>query len=268
MIKKTSYLLLFAFLLSNLLKAQKRTNNSSGFYRKEMKALEEVIQKNFYDSSAGYYKETAVRENGHNPYSYLWPICALYQASNEIEKVEPGKQLLNPMLRIIRDYYDPAPPKPGYASYIMKFKGGDRFYDDNQWIGITSLDAFTRLKDKKFLNLGKEICDYMMTGYDTILTGGIYWQENKKISKNTCSNGPGIIVALQLYKATNSKSYLDTALLIYNWVNRYLRTPSGLFWDNISIKDQKIGKATFSITQVQCFNRMYIYMNAHRIKST
>ncbi|MGI8634031.1 MAG: hypothetical protein ACR2KZ_01375 [Segetibacter sp.] len=57
----------------------------------------------------------------------------------------------------------------------MKFKGGDRFYDDNQWIGITSMDAYTRLKNKKFLNLGKEIYKYMMTGYDTVLVIGLYW---------------------------------------------------------------------------------------------
>jgi len=260
MTKKTSYSLLFALLLSNLVFAQKNARTNSGYYKKEMKALQAVIQKNFYDSAAGYYKETAIHENGENPYSYLWPICALYQASNEIEKVEPGKQVLSPMLKIIGDYYDPAPPKPGYASYILKFKGGDRFYDDNQWIGITSLDAFTRLKDKKFLSLGQDIYNYMMTGYDTVLTGGIYWQENKKISKNTCSNGPGILVALQLYQATNNKSYLDTALLIYNWVNKYLKTPSGLYWDNIGIADHKIGKATFSYnTGTMLQSNVYLY---------
>lgn len=225
-----------------------------------MQALQTAIQKYFYDSSAGYYKEVVNPEKNHNPYSYLWPVCAMYQAANEIEKVEPKEHLVNPMLAIVKDYYDPAPPKPGYASYIKKFKGGDRFYDDNQWIGITSMDAYARLKNKKFLDIGKEIYNYMMTGYDTVLTGGLYWQENKKISKNTCSNGPGIVLALQLYKATKDKAYLDTALLIYNWVNSHLKAPSGLYYDNISITNNKIGRAQFSYnTGTMLQSNVYLY---------
>jgi len=258
--KKNILLLLFMFLISNILIAQQKKNNNNGFYKKEMKSLQAAIQTNFYDSAAGYYKEEAVREKDKNVYSYLWPVCAMYQAANEIEKVEPGTHLLQPMLTIIHDYYDPAAPAPGYASYIMKFKGGDRFYDDNQWLGITSLDAYTRLKNKTYLNFGKQIYDYMMTGFDTVLSGGLYWQENKKVSKNTCSNGPGIIVALQLYQSTKDKAYLDTALLLYNWVNNTLKAPSGLYYDNIDIKNKKIGKALFSYnTGTMLQSNVYLY---------
>lgn len=244
-------------LLCNITNAQKGKN---GFYKNEMTSLQAAIQKNFYDSAGGYYKEVVHPEKNHNKYSYLWGVCAMYQAVNEIEKVEPKQHIVNPVVNIIKDYFDPAPPKPGYASYIMKFKGGDRFYDDNQWIGITSMDAYTRLKEKKFLNLGKEIYEYMMTGYDTVLTGGIYWQENKKISKNTCSNGPGIVLALQMYKATKNKVYLDTALLLYKWVNSHLKTPSGLYYDNMSVKNNRIGRAQFSYnTGTMLQSNVYLY---------
>jgi len=253
-------LLLFVPLLSNFLIAQKKINSNQGFYKKEMKSLQKAIQKNFYDSAAGFYREVVKSEKSENAYSYLWPVCAMYQADNEIEKVEPGANLLQPMLTIIRDYYDPAPPKPGYASYIMKFKGGDRFYDDNQWLGITSMDAYKRIKNKTYLNVGKQIYEYMMTGYDTVLTGGLYWQENKKVSKNTCSNGPGVVLALHLYQSTKDKAYLDTALLIYNWVNDKLRAPNGLYYDNISIKNNKIGKAMFSYnTGTMLQSNVYLY---------
>jgi hypothetical protein len=261
MIRKKSVLPLLLVLISpHIISAQKIKTGNNGFYKSEMRSLHSAIQKNFYDSSAGYYREVVNPEKNHNPYSYLWPICALYQAVNEIEKVEPKQHLLQPLLTIIKDYYDPAPPKPGYASYIVKLKGGDRFYDDNQWIGITSMDAYVRLKNKQFLNVGKEIYDYMMTGYDTVLTGGIYWQENKKISKNTCSNGPGIVLALQLYKSTKNKAYLDTALLLYNWVNTHLKAPSGLYFDNVSIRNNRIGKAQFSYnTGTMLQSNVYLY---------
>lgn len=184
----------------------------------------------------------------------------MIQANNEIEKVGKEKGLVQNTLNIIQYYYDTAAPAPGYASYILKFKGGDRFYDDNQWIGIASMDAYERLNNQSYLDISKEIYRYMMTGYDTVLTGGIYWQEAKKISKNTCSNGPAIILALQLYKATKNKTYLDTAILLYDWVNEKLKAPSGLYYDNISIRNNKIGKATFSYnTGTMLQSNVYLY---------
>lgn len=260
MAKKENVLLLFALLFSGFLFGQKQVNKNNGFYKKEMISLRAAIQKNFYDTAAGYFKETVTAEKDGNPYSYLWPVCAMYQAANEIEKVDRGANVLQPVLTIVRDYYDPAPPAPGYASYIMKLKGGDRFYDDNQWLGITSMDAYKRLKSKKYLDIGGQIYKYMMTGYDTVITGGLYWQENKKISKNTCSNGPGVILALQLYQSTKNKTYLDTALLLYHWVNDKLKAPSGLYYDNIDIKNNKIGKALFSYnTGTMLQSNVYLY---------
>jgi len=262
MIIRKKYVLFLSLLIISfkIIDAQSSKSGSNGFYKKEMQSLQTAIQKNFFDSDSGYYKEVVSPEKNHNKFSYLWGVCAMYQAVNEMEKVEPKQHVLDPVLSIIRDYYDPAPPKPGYASYIMKYKGGDRFYDDNQWIGITSMDAYSRLKNKKYLGIGKEIYEYMMTGYDTVLTGGIYWQENKKISKNTCSNGPGIVLALQLYQATKNKAYLDTALLLYNWVNTHLKSPAGLYYDNISIKNQRIGRAQFSYnTGTMLQSNVYLY---------
>ena len=118
-------------------------NTAKGYYKKQMLQLQEAIQNNFYDPSSGFYKETVVVEKGKNPYSYLWPLCGMVQANNEIEKVTKQNGLVFKTLDVIQQYYDTALPAPGYASYIMKFKGGDRFYDDNQWIGIASMDAIS-----------------------------------------------------------------------------------------------------------------------------
>jgi predicted alpha-1,6-mannanase (GH76 family) len=71
----------------------------------------------------------------------------------------------------------------------------------------------------------------MMNGFDTLSGGGLYWEEDHKTSKNTCSNGPAILILLQLYNITKEKPYLDTALLLYNWVNKYLQASNGLYYD-------------------------------------
>ena len=241
--------------LSAAVSAQKKN-----VYRPEMVKLQNAIQQHFYDPKEGFYKETAEVESGKNPYSFLWPLCALIQADNEIEKLEKKGGLIDRDLKIIREYYDPSPPAPGYASYIMKYRGGDRFYDDNQWIGIACLDANTRNTNKVYQDVGKDIYKYMMTGYDTVLGGGIYWQENKKISKNTCSNGPGVILALQLYNLTKEKKYLDTALRIYNWVNNNLQAGNTLYYDNMSVGTKRLGRAMFSYnTGTMLQSNVYLY---------
>ncbi len=152
-----------------------------------------------------------------------------------MSKVIPSYQgLFDSTFSIIRQYYDTSAPAPGYASYIPAFGGGDRFYDDNQWIGIALMDAYNRTGKSAYIKDSEEIYRFMMSAYDTAAGGGLYWQEGKLDSKNTCSNGPGIILALQLYKATGNTKYEDTALMLYNWVNRHLQAPSGLYYENIS----------------------------------
>jgi hypothetical protein len=238
--------------LSDLSDARQKPKIPAGIYKKEMLSLQAAIQKHFYDRAAGYYRlvtDSAKREKKGDylrEYTYIWSLCALYQAANEMEKFDPESKLMKPLLRIMKDYLDPAPPKPGYSDYIMKLKPGERYYDDNQWIGITALDAYSRTHRKPDLDLGKMIFEFMMTGYDDVQGGGIYWKEGSASSKNTCSNGPGVLVALQLYLVTHERQYLDTGLKIYDWTNARLQAPSGLFWDHIRTKDGSISKSMFS----------------------
>ena len=229
-------------------------------YTQEMLGLDKAIETHFFIDSAGYYKETAEPEKDSRKVSFLWPLCAMLQANNEMEKLAPDKDLLSHTFRIIQKYYNQLPPAPGYASYSMQYGGGDRFYDDNQWIGIAAMDAFARTKDTKWLTTGKEIYRFMMTAYDSAAGGGLYWQEGDKRTKNTCSNGPGIILALQLYQATKEKPYLDTALLLYNWVNANLRSPEGLYYDNINLVKKSIDRKFYSYnTGTMLQSAVYLY---------
>jgi rhamnogalacturonyl hydrolase YesR len=268
--KKSFLLVLLLMFFSNFLSAQKNIKTQDGFYKKEMQSLQAAIQKNFYDMASGYYLvavDPAKREKKGDylrEYTYIWSLCAIYQAANEMEKLDPNAKLMDPLLKIMNDYYNPAPPKPGYSDYIMKLKPGERYYDDNQWIGIAALDAYERTKQKSYLELGKLIYDFMMTGSDNVSGGGIYWKEGSKSSKNTCSNGPGVLVALQMYQATKDQTYLDAALKIFNWTNEKLKAPSGLYYDNIHTKDGSIDKGTLSYntgTMLESYVYMYEISN-------
>ena len=229
-------------------------------YRQEMLSLYKSINKYFYIDSLGYYKETAVPEKDSRPVSYLRPLCALLQANNEMETVMNKGNLLMPAFKIIQKYHTDLSPAPAYASYAVPLGGGSRFYDDNQWIGITAMDAYKRTKDERWLLTGKEIYRFMMTGYDTVAGGGLYWQEGNKSFKNTCSNGPGIILAAQLYQATKEQPYLDTALLLFKWVNANLKSAAGLYYDNIKTATYAVDKKQYSYnTGTMLQSAIYLY---------
>ena len=256
-------LVLAAPMLGTCLLAQTRPE---GYYKKEMLSLRQAIQNNFYEKASGNFFVTVdpakreIHQGYLRKYSYLWSLCALYQAANEMEKLDSRSDLMSPLVKLMDSYYSPALPKPGFTDYIMELQPGERYYDDNEWIGITALDAYARKKDKKDLTLGQAMYDFVMTGHDEVLGGGIYWKEGSLSSKNTCSNGPGILVALQLFEATKNNAYLDTALQLFNWTDRWLRTPSGLYYDNIRVKDSSISKSVFSYnTGTMLQANVYLY---------
>lgn len=233
----------FAFLFcTKYLTAQKANGN----YKQRIDTLNKNIYEHFYDSASGLFFETDSVKPGEKKYAYLWPLCALIQAADEEEVIDPSANYLSKVMRAIAQYHSNIPPAPAYQSYVTEIEKDDRFYDDNQWIAIACLDIFNRTKKTTFLNIAKEIYQFMMTGYDTASGGGLYWKEGDTRSKNTCSNGPGILVALQLYKITHQKKYLDTALVLYNWVNLHLQSPDGLYYDNIRIPSLKIDSALYT----------------------
>ncbi len=209
-------------------------------YLNRISIIESNINKYFFVKIKGLYLENIGEHE--KPYSYLWPLCALIQATNESEAVG-RKQVMKPVIAAINQYYTTESPSPSYQSYITK---SSRFYDDNQWIAIAYLDAYNRNKNPFYLAKAKEIYSWLLTGYDEKLGGGLYWRKDEKTSKNSCSNGPNVLVSLQLYQITKQKKYLDTALLVYHWTNKMLRSPEGIFYDAIDVKNAKIDSATYT----------------------
>jgi hypothetical protein len=215
-------------------------------YVARIQEIQKNVNDNFRSSYPDLFLESSDTSRNKNPYSYLWPVCALFQAENEAEALTPGTDRLSPFLKTLAQYYNPAPPAPGYQACVA-LKGKDtRYYDDNQWLGITAMDAYARTGRKNWLELAKTIYNFMITGCDTVSGGGIYWREGDMFTKNTCSNGPGIILALRLYQSTRKKEYLETAKDLYAWVNNYLRSPDGIYYDALKVKTMRIDSATYT----------------------
>jgi hypothetical protein len=229
-------------------------------YKERIALINKNISLYFTSEKPGLYKETNALKN-EKPYSYLWPLCALLQAENESEAIIKETGRFDGVIKTITEnYYNPAPPSPGYQAYVSMAGKDTRYYDDNQWIGIALMDAYKRTGDTSYMNKAAEIYRFMMTGCDTISGGGIYWREVDKKTKNTCSNGPGIILALQLYNSTKQEEYLTAAKSLFSWVNKYLKSPEGIYYDALKLPELRRDSATYTYntgTMLQSYIMFY-----------
>lgn len=208
-----------------------------------------------YDQSfkAGYL----AGDDGHkgNPYSYLWPFSGSVSAQRAILEASGDHSVIktidNHVIPGLQCYYDTLRAPRAYASYVNGAPQSDRFYDDNVWLGIDFSELYLLTNRQDYLDRAREIWKFIESGTDTILGGGIYWCEQKKHSKNTCSNAPGAVFALRLHQATGNPTYLKAARELYHWTKTTLQDPEDyLYWDNKGLNG-KIGRAKFAYNSGQ-----------------
>lgn len=201
------------------------------------------------------YLASEEQANIPNQFSYLWPYSGTFSAVNALFEATHDKKykklLDSRVLPGLEEYFDTQRVPNAYSSYIRTAPASDRFYDDNVWLGIDFTDTYQMTQEQKYLNKAQLIWKFIESGTDSILGGGIYWCEQKKESKNTCSNAPGSVLALKLFKATNDSSYFEKGKKLYEWTQRNLQDSADyLYFDNIRL-DGKIGKAKFAYNSGQ-----------------
>lgn len=238
-ISQLGFSLLFLLLLAG--------NNMYGQdYKNHIDELYKNINTKLRNQKAGLYFETTDSIKKENLHSWLWPLCALIQGTNEMEALGLKGQYMLPVEKAIDQYYNDKPPVPAYQDYVMKERASSRFYDDNEWIAIAYLNAYDRNHKQKYLDVSKMIFRFIESGIDTVAGGGAYWKEGDKTTKNTCSNGPAILIALHLYQITKEQQYLTEALNLYKWTNTHLQSPEGTYYDNIRIPSLTIAKSQYT----------------------
>lgn len=193
----------------------------------------------FQDDYVAGYLGGGENSKKSNPYSYLWPYSGSFSAQVAIygssKSSQVKKEIDETVLTGLQAYYDKRIPA-GYASYVNSAPESDRFYDDNVWLGIDYTDLYLLTKDKQYLDKAIEIWKFVESGMDDKLGGGIYWCEQRKESKNTCSNAPAIVYLAKLYEATKDKAYLKLATELYTWTQKnLLDTSDHLYFDNINL---------------------------------
>nr|WP_239059569.1 glycoside hydrolase family 76 protein [Bacteroides sp. 224] len=209
----------------------------------------------FDDSYRATYLATEEQSDAPNPYAYLWPysgtfsaVNALFEATNDSKY---RKILDSKVLPGLEEYFDTRREPHAYASYIRSAPLSDRFYDDNVWIGIDFTDTYMLTKDVRYLDKALLIWKFILSGTDDKLGGGIYWCEQKKGSKNTCSNAPGSVYAFKLFEATKDSLYFHQGKALYEWTKQNLQDPNDcLYFDNINLNGH-VDKAKFAYNSGQ-----------------
>jgi len=199
------------------------------------------------------YLGSAASQASENRCAYLWPYSGLFSAVNVLqETTKKGKYkslLTDTVLVGLEEYYDDTRLPFGYASYIDSIS--DRFYDDNIWLGIDFTDAYLSQGNPLYLQKAELLWNFVWSGYDTKLGGGIYWHEQGKNGKNTCSNAPAAVFALKLYLSTKKDSYLQLGTQLYQWTQQTLQDPSDkLYFDNKNL-DGKVDTTKYSYNSGQ-----------------
>ena len=99
-------------------------------------------------------------------------------------------------------------------------------------LGFT--EAYQNTNDPKFLQMARATQEFVLSGWDDLLGGGIYWKLDHH-SKNTCSNAPAAAAALRLFQVAGDRAQAPWALRIRDSTQAKLQHTDGLYWGNIQV---------------------------------
>ncbi len=121
-------------------------------------------------------------------------------------------------------YAVPRGKEKGKADVIGE-RGELSVFDDQIWAAIELVNAYLLYKEEKYLNIARELTEYIYeVGNDPYL-GGIYWGQ-AYVTRHACSNAPFIKLAAMLYQVTGEEKFLTWAKSIYDFCYRNLRDES------------------------------------------
>lgn len=211
------------------------------------KAAFDLIEK-YYKLSNGLYKESYPTQSGDPSIAYLWPYVGLVSGAATLTQLDYNVNYTQ-MSDLYEKYYRTGANGNtigGYGSSTNGVTGGGtRFYDDNAIVGISLLEAYNITKEQRFLDRAARIVPFLQSGYDNLLGGALWWNEDEKnipgngnSNKAACSNGYGTLFLLEYYKvcpASERTAVLSFAKTLYKWLKENLRDPGDkCYWNDVN----------------------------------
>ena len=206
-----------------------------------------VLVQRFAISNTGLFYEHVEPKDDDRFCSGLWPYSGVVSALNALaalpEVCPRYHAALRSALKWLDAHYDAEADPPAYDSYIRVGGGGQKHYDDNEWLGLEFVEAWRTPGDPAYLVKAEEMLRFALSGWSAAMGRGIYWRQHDDATKNTCSNGPAAVLVLELHRETGRREYLATRIL--EWLALLQSPDSGVYWDSVSATGN-IDKRTFS----------------------
>lgn len=225
---------------------------SSSFYKQRADVFFEKVWKNYrLEQHPGlfgehfpagekvdlnYFQGSDVKEK---EVSFLWPFSGMFSSANVLVRYPDLKnkyvRYLDTLTTGVWAYRDTTRVPVGYQAYPATMEKSDRYYDDNALVCIDYAEAYFNTQDTLYVRKAREVFNFIISGWDEKLDGGVYWLEGHKDQKPACSNGMATLAALKLYQASHDPVYLAWAKRFYQWMHTRLRNPEGIYYNDIKM---------------------------------
>ena len=201
---------------------------------------------------------------------HVWPLARAFIAALDLAGIPPEQrpagapdpvEAIRWHLAALERYLDPAQRPVAYRSDPVGARGGgDRYHDDNAWIGLGLIALERMLPGTAGLDRARELYAFACSGWDerteVPCPGGVFWVEQgmgigrRNHDRNTVSCAPNAQLGLHLaLLGAADEADVAAAERMIDWVHGALATAGGaLFRDKIR-GDGSIDVALWSYNQ-------------------
>jgi len=230
---------------------------------------------NHFATSEGPYRRDG-RLHGPGTVAHLWPFTRALVATLDLAGVREdlvggldADTAIPDRLRTLELYWNPGGDPPAYSSDVLGTRlGGDRYYDDNAWVGLALVQLERMRPGAGRLDRAQDAFRFAIAGWarrpDVPSPGGVSWVEQgrgagaKNHDRNTVSNAPNAELGLHLAELAGVNEHAQgsaDAEDMYGWVNATLDVSrdsdspaTGLFWDKLR-GDHTLDKTIWTYNQ-------------------
>jgi hypothetical protein len=230
-----------------------------------------AMRRRFRNRAGLYRRDGRLRRRA---VAHLWPFSRALVATldlagigHELTGVD-ATELIGESLAQLERYWEPSGDPPAYSSDVHGTRiGGDRYYDDNAWIGLALVQLERMYPGSGHLDRAEDVFRFAVSGWDRRAgpqAGGVFWVEQgrgigvRNHDRNTVSNAPNAELGLHLRELRGDAAAPQGAAgadEMYEWVlatldeSRDTDAPAtGLFWDKVQ-GDGTLDKTLWSYNQ-------------------
>ncbi|UVI29089.1 glycoside hydrolase family 76 protein [Paenibacillus spongiae] len=148
----------------------------------------------------------------YNENNGLWDSTGWWNSANALEAIidYSSQSGSTEFLHVIANTYE----KHQAGNFL------NHYYDDEGWWALAWIKAYDLTKEQRYLDMAKTIFEDMKGAWDSICSGGVWWNKDRSY-KNAITNELFLTIAARLHQRTpgdaGEGSYLDWAEKEWAW---------------------------------------------------